>query len=137
MATIQQRKSKSGELSFLIRVSLGYDNQNKRIVRSMTYKPDKELTERQAIKEANRQAVLFEDKCQAYSLSNRRVKFKALAEEWLQLIEQTQEMKPATVVRLKTLQERTYNAIGNTYVDKLTYRQIQNFILTLSFFAIQ
>lgn len=132
MATIQKRVSKSGELSFLIRVSLGYDNQCKRIVKSMTYKPDKELTERQATKEANRQAVLFEDKCQAYSLSNRRVKFQALAEEWLQLIEQTQEMKPATITRLKTLQERTYNAIGNTYVDKLTYRQIQNFILTLS-----
>lgn len=132
MATIQKRVSKSGELSFLIRVSLGYDNRNKQVIKSMTYKPNKELTERQAVKEANRQAVLFEDKCQAHNLSNRRVKFQTLAEEWLQLIEQTQEMKPSTITLLKTFQERTYNAIGNIYVDKLTYRQIQNFILTLS-----
>ena len=33
MATIQKRQSKSGDLSFLIRVSLGYDNQNKQIVK--------------------------------------------------------------------------------------------------------
>lgn len=132
MATIQKRINKAGELSYLIRVSLGYDNHNKQIVKSITYKPEKELTERQAIKEANRQAVLFEDKCKANSISNRRVKFQALADEWLQLIEQTQEVKPSTIVRLKTLKERTYDAIGNTFVDKITYRQIQNFILSLS-----
>lgn len=132
MATIQKRVSKSGELSFLIRVSLGYDSLNKQIIKSMTYKPDKELTERQAIKEANRQAVLFEDKCQTFNANNKRIKFKTLAIEWLQLVEQTQKMKPTTITRLKTFQERTYNAIGNVYVDKLTYRQIQNFILSLA-----
>lgn len=132
MANIQKRISKSGKLSFLIRVSLGYDNQNKQIIKSMTFKPDKELSERQAKKEAERQAVLFEDKCKSYCLNNRRVKFQVLADEWLQLVEHAQEMKPSTIVRLKGLKERTYNAIGNTYVDKLTYRQIQNFILTLS-----
>lgn len=132
MATIQKRQSKSGDLSFLIRVSLGYDNQNKQIVKSMTYKPEKGMTERQAIKEANRQAVLFEDKCQVNNLSCKRVKFQVLADEWLQLVEQTQEMKPSTIVRLKTLRERTYNAIGNVYIDKITYRQIQGFILNLS-----
>ena len=132
MATIQKRVSKSREVSFLIKVSLGYDNQNKQIIKSMTYKPDKELTERQAIKEANRQAVIFEDECKAYNLSNRRVKFQVLADEWLQFIEQTQKMKPSTIVRLKGLKERTYQAIGNVYVDKITYQQIQNFILDLS-----
>lgn len=132
MATIQKRVRKSGELSFLIRVSLGYDNQNKQIIKSKTYTPNKELTERQAIKEAKKQAILFEDECKAYKLNNRRVKFHVLADEWLQLIEQTKEMKPTTITRLKGLRERTYNAIGNTYIDKLTYRQIQNFILTLS-----
>ncbi|MBQ8649471.1 MAG: site-specific integrase [Clostridia bacterium] len=132
MATIKLRKNKTGELSFLIRVSLGYDNQNKQIIKSMTYKPEKELTERQAKKEAQRRALIFEEECKAYNLSNRRVKFQVLADEWLHLIEQTQEMKPSTVVRLKAMKERTYNAFGNTYVDKITYRQIQCFILDLS-----
>lgn len=132
MATIQKRDKKTGGSSYLIRVSLGYDNQKKQIIKSTTYNADEGMTEKQAIKEAHRQAVLFEDKCKAENLSNRRVKFQVLADEWLQLIEQSQEMKPSTIVRLKGLKERTYNAIGNVYVDKLTYRQIQSFILTLS-----
>lgn len=132
MATIQKRSNKSGESSFLIRVSLGYDNHNKQIIKSMTYKPEKDMTEKQAVKEAQRQAILFEDLCKATVTSNRRVKFQILADEWLELIAQTQEVKPSTIVRLKTLRERTYDAIGNTYVDKVTYRQIQSFILGLS-----
>lgn len=132
MAYIKPRVSKSGELSFLIKVSLGYDSQNKQITKSLTYKPSKELTKRQAEKEANRQAVLFEEKCKSLDINNTRVKFQALAEDWLQLVERTQQMKPSTIVRLKGMQERTYKAIGNTYVDKISYRQIQNFILTLS-----
>lgn len=132
MATIQKRVNKTGELSYLIRVSLGYDNYNKQIIKAMTFKPEKNLTERQAFKEANRQAILFEDKCKENLLCNRRIKFSSLADEWLHLIEETQEIKPSTIVRLKTLKERTYGAIGNIYIDKLTYRQIQSFILSLS-----
>lgn len=132
MAYIKQRISKSGELSFLIKVSLGYDNQNKQITKSLTYKPDKEMTKRQAEKEANKQAVLFEEKCKSLDINNTRIKFQALAEDWLQLVERTQEMKPSTIVRLKGMQERTYNAIGNIYVDKINYQMIQKFILTLS-----
>ena len=98
----------------------------------MTYKPEKDMTEKQAVKEAQRQAILFEDLFKATVTSNRRVKFQILADEWLELIAQTQEVKPSTIVRLKTLRERTYDAIGNTYVDKVTYRQIQSFILGLS-----
>lgn len=132
MATITKRVNKDGELSYLIRVSLGYDNNNKQIIKAKTFKPDKELTARQAEKEATRQAVLFEDECKANHLINRRVKFQVLADEWLKLTEETNEVKPSTLVRLKTLRERTYDAIGNIYVDKITYRQIQSFILSLS-----
>ena len=132
MATIQRRSNKSGEISYLIRVSLGYDNYNKQIIKSMTFNPGKDLTERQALKEANRQAVLFEESCKENSLSSRKVKFSNLADEWLNIIETAQDVKPSTIVRLKTLIERTYSAIGNKYVDKITYRQIQNFITSLS-----
>ena len=132
MATIQKRKNKSGVLSFLIKVSLGYDINDKQIIKSMTWKPETSMTIRQAEKEANRQAILFEDKCKSSDLTNKRVKFQHLANEWLELVETTQEMKPSTIVRLKTLKERTYKAIGHIYVDKLTYRQIQSFIVSLS-----
>lgn len=132
MATILKRPGKCGSMSFLIRVSLGYDSQNRQIIKSKTFKPDKSLTEKQALKAANKEAILFEEECKAFGLNNRRVKFQILADEWLELMERTQEVKPATIVRFKTLKKRTYDAIGNIYVDKLTYKQIQNFILTLS-----
>lgn len=132
MANITKRKSKSGKLSFLIKVSLGYDIDNKQIVKSMTWKPESDMTVRQAEKEAKKQAILFEDKCKSSDLINKRVKFKDLADEWLELVETTKEMKPGTIVRLKTLKERTYKAIGNIYVDKLTYRQVQSSIVSLS-----
>lgn len=132
MATILKRPGKCGSMSFLIRVSLGYDSQNRQIIKSKTFKPDKSLTEKQALKAANKEAILFEEECKAFGLNNRRVKFQILADEWLELMERTQEVKPATIVRFKTLKKRTYDAIGNIYVDKLTYKQIQYFILTLS-----
>ena len=132
MATILKRPGKCGSMSFLIRVSLGYDSQNRQIIKSKTFKTDKSLTEKQALKAANKEAILFEEECKAFGLNNRRVKFQILADEWLELVERTQEVKPATIVRFKTLKKRTYDAIGNIYVDKLTYKQIQNFILPLS-----
>lgn len=132
MATIRKRVSKSGELSFLIRVSLGYDNKNKQLVRSMTYKPDANMTEHQAVIEANRQAILFESKIKTGNLKATRIRFQLLADEWLDLVERTKEMKPTTLARLKSMKERTYSAIGKIYVDKLNYRQIQNFIISLA-----
>ena len=51
------------ELSYLIRVSEGYHSDGTQIKRSMTYTPEKGITARQAEKEAQRQAVLFEENC--------------------------------------------------------------------------
>ena len=56
MASILKRKD-----SYFIAVSCGYDQNGRQIRRTMTYKPDKNLTERQVQKEVQRQAVLFEE----------------------------------------------------------------------------
>ena len=132
MATIQKRANKSGKASYLIKVSLGYDEFGKQRIKSMTYKPSDDLTERQADKEAQKQAILFEEKCKSLELNNKRIKFRYLADEWFDLMERTQEMKQTTISRMKKLKDRTYEAIGDIYVDKITYRQIQSFILDLS-----
>ena len=147
MANITKRMTKSGA-TYRIKVSLGYDETYKQITKSMTYKPKPGMTERQIKAELNRQAVLFEEKTkQEYaehlrrvemgldddtSLTARRVRFEPLAEEWLNLMETTREMKPATIIRIKTMRERTYKAIGNVYVDVLNYRHIQKFITSLA-----
>ena len=147
MANITKRMTKSGA-TYRIKVSLGYDETYKQITKSMTFKPKPGMTERQIKAELNRQAVLFEEKTkQEYaehlrrvemgldddtSLTSRRVRFEPLAEEWIELMETTHEMKPATIIRIKTMRERTYKAIGNIYVDVLNYRQIQKFITSLA-----
>lgn len=54
------RKKKNG--SYEIIVSLGYNVEHKKITKSMTYKPEENMRPKAAKKEAERQAVLFEDK---------------------------------------------------------------------------
>ncbi len=56
MASIIKRKN-----SFFISVSCGYDQNGRQIRRTMTYKPEPNMTEKQIQKEVQRQAVLFEE----------------------------------------------------------------------------
>lgn len=56
MASIIKRKN-----SFFISVSCGYDQNGRQIRRTMTYKPEPSMTEKQIQKEVQRQAVLFEE----------------------------------------------------------------------------
>lgn len=132
MATITKRVGKEGKLSYLIKVSLGYDEFGKQKTKSMTYKPEVGMSERSAYSEAKRQAVFFEDKCKEQETSDERIKFRYLADEWIDLMQKTREMKPTTLTRMKKCKERTYKALGDIYVDKITYRQIQKFVLSLA-----
>ena len=63
MPNITKRKNKAGEvISYRIRVSRGYDSEgNKLKPHEMTWKPSPNMTPRQAEKEAQRQALLFEE----------------------------------------------------------------------------
>ena len=140
---IQKRPSKSGVVSYLIRVSLGYVN-GKQIVKSMTYIPDKSMTPKQIEKEVYRQAVLFEEQTKKeykemqerendeLDFLKQRITFKELADEWLQLQDDTNGLKASSLLRMKNCTERTYKSLGNTLVVKLSYRKIQNFITSLS-----
>lgn len=132
MANIQKRVNKQGQVSYRIKVFNGYSFDGKQIVKTMTWKPEIGMTERQAEKEVQRQAFIFEEKCKNNLIPEKSVKFKDLAEEWLNLIFVTKEQKISSIERLKSCKERTYKAIGNITVDKLSYRQIQQFILSLA-----
>lgn len=71
MANIRLRGS-----SYEITVSCGYDTHGKKIRRSMTYKPDKGMTNKQIKKEVQRQAVLFEERCKyGQTAADGRIKF--------------------------------------------------------------
>lgn len=129
MATIKEREGKNG-VSYMIRVSGGYDSQGKQIVHSMTWKPEPGMKKRAIEKELQRQAVLFEEKCAGRLASGGSMKFEALAREWFREYAEKQ-LRPRTLDRLYQMEERTYKAIGHIRIDKLTPRHLQMFINNL------
>lgn len=146
--TILPRETKNGTVYF-IRVSLGYIN-GKQQTKGMTYKPEKGMKPKAIEKELNRQAVLFEEKAKQdfekqlqreadrqeqenneIEFAKKHMTFQELAEEWVSLQEETHELKNSSLLRMKSCRERTYKAIGDVLVSKLTYRKIQAFITSL------
>lgn len=151
MATISKRTSKKGDVSYLIRVSLGYNKDGQQIVKSMTYKPEIGMKPKTVEKELNRQAVLFEEQARQdhekqlrreaeqqeqseneIAYAKNHITFMELADEWLALQEVSKELKPSSLLKMKSCKERSYNAIGNILVGMLSYRKIQAFISSLA-----
>lgn len=139
----QKRISKNGEVSYLIRVSLGYKN-GKQTVKSMTWKPDPDMKPKTIEKELKRQEILFEEKAkndykEQLELENyddleyarKNTTFEMLAEEWIALQSETHKMKNGSLLRMKSCRERTYAAIGDCLVSKITYHKVQKFITSL------
>lgn len=112
--------------TYRIRVSCGYDAKGKQVTRSTTWKPDPGMSQKQIEKEVQRQAVLFEEKCSGLGWGG-AVKFEAFCKQWFSEYADI-KLRPRTLARLHQLEKRTYLALGHIRLDKLTPRQIQNFI---------
>lgn len=103
--------------SFRIHVSCGFDGNGKRIYQSMTYNPPPELTPKQAEKEAQRQAVLFEEKCRTGQCLDSSTRFHEFSEIWIHNYAEKQ-LKATTLARYKELLVRI-NAAANLPKDRL------------------
>lgn len=125
MATIQKRNN-----SYSIRVSCGYDIQGKQVIQSKTWTPEAGMTERQIQKELERQKVLFEEECKK-GFQSKAVKFETLCEEWFAEYAK-QNLRHTTYSYLYHQRVRICKAIGHLRMDKITARQIQTFINSLS-----
>lgn len=132
MANITKKTNKRGELVYRIRVSNGYTPDGKQRVKSMTWKPDADMTQRQIDKELNRQVLLFESQVDDDIPIQKRVKFSALADEWLESVTLSKSLNISTIERMKGCKERTYKALGNYSVDSIDYRTVKNFIFSLA-----
>lgn len=132
MANITKRTNKEGETSYRIRVFNGYCPDGTQCVRAMTWKPETGMTKRQVEKELQRQIVLFESQVEENASPQKRVKFSSLADEWLESAELSKSLNISTIERMKGCKERTYNAIGNYYVDAIDYRTVKSFIFSLA-----
>ena len=125
MANITKRNN-----TYSIRVSCGYDSKGKQIIQSMTWKPEIGMSPKQIEKELNRQAVMFEEKCNG-GYQSKAVKFEVFAEEWFEFYAKP-NLRNTTYERMLQLRGRAYAAIGHLRMDKITPRQIQAFVNTLS-----
>lgn len=126
MATIQKRGK-----SFRIRAYAGYDIEGKQIERTTTWSPPDGMTDRQAEKEAWRQAVLFEEKIRNGEACNGRIRFAEFAEQWLDTYARPQ-LRLRTVARYEELLVRINSAIGHLPLEKIHPTQLLGFYKTLS-----
>lgn len=125
MANIRKRGN-----SYQIRVGVGYKPDGTQISRSMTWSPAPGMSERQIEKELNRQAVIFEEECKSRSAGG-MVKFEIFAEEWFSEYAKS-NLRNTTFNFLYHQLLRVYRAIGDTSMEKITVRQLQEFINSLS-----
>ena len=126
MATI--KKCDNG--AYLIRVFCGYDLQGKQIEKSMTWKPDPDMTPRQIEKELQRQATLFEDRVKSGLFVDGNVRFADFAEKWLSLHENN--LAPKTLKRYNDILNRAFAAIGHIRLEKLQALHLQEFYKNLA-----
>lgn len=125
MATIRKRGN-----SYQIRVSVGYNTKGEQVIRTKTWKPSADMTERQIKNELQKQSVLFESEC-TQGLTTANVKFEEFAEQWFKEYAEIR-LKPKTIEAYRWMSKRIYKAIGHMRLDKITARHLQNFIVDMS-----
>ena len=125
MATIRKRGD-----SYQIRVSCGYDMNNKQVIRTKTWKPKNGMTAKQIEKELNRQAVMFEEACMNGFMTS-ATKFSEFAERWKREYADT-HLKMTSLDTLGNKIKRINEEIGHLRLDKITRRTIQELIQSLT-----
>ena len=125
MANIRKRGN-----TYQIRVSCGYKLNGEQVVQTMSWKPPEGMTAKQAEKEVQKQAILFEEKCLRGQVTA-NVKFEEFAEQWFEEYARL-NLRNTSFERMKNLKARVYPALGHLRIDKITARHIQQFINDLS-----
>lgn len=125
MATIRKRGN-----SYQIRVSCGYDSKGNQVIQTTSWKSEPNMTAKQAEKEVQRQAMLFEDKCLKGQVTA-KMKFEDFAKQWFEEYAKL-NLRNTSYERMKQLTKRVYPAIGHLRIDKITGRHIQQFINDLA-----
>ncbi len=121
---------KRGE-SYQIRVSCGYNAEKKQIVKTMTFKPSPNMTEKQIQKEVERQAVLFEEKCKTGQFLDGNMKLSDFIEEWFSDYAEKQ-LKAKTIARYRALVFRINSSLGHIPIEKLKPRNLMEFYNEIS-----
>ena len=128
MANITKRTSKSGELSYLIRVFIDEKANGRQTVKSMTFKPGIGLTQKQIEKKLNETVVLFEQKVrQGLIAYDGSIKFKEYADIWLD----NAQIAPKTKETYGFLLVRINQAIGHIKLQNVQAYHLEAFYKNL------
>ena len=122
MACVRKKKNGSYELI----VSLGYNVEHKKITKSMIYWPEENMTEKAAKKEAERQAVLFEDKVIKGEYGDKGMKLVDFINDiWFK--EYMKDKSPTTIYRYQILTKLIIEQLGHLPLNKIRPLHIQKF----------
>ena len=131
MAYIEKRKNRKGEfVGYRIRAYSGYDVNGKQMVQYKSWTPPKDMSPRQAEKEVQRLAVLFDEEC-SHGQVTAAVKLQKLCEQWFSEYAELNH-RSTTLQREHLIASRVYPALGHLRIDKISTRDIQKFINSLA-----
>ena len=125
MANIRKRGN-----TYQIRVSCGYKANGEQVVQTMSWRPPDGMTARQAEKEAQKQAILFEERCLRGQVTA-NIKFEEFAEQWFEEYARL-NLRNTSFERMRQTTQRVYPAFGHLRLDRITGRMIQQFINDLA-----
>ena len=121
MANIRKRGN-----TYQIRVSCGYNTKGEQVIQTMSWRIPEGMSAKKAKKEAEKQAIIFEEKClQGQVVST--VKFEEFAEQWFEEYALL-NLRTSSYERMRQTTQRVYPAFGHLRLDRITSRQIQRFI---------
>lgn len=126
MPTIQKRNN-----SYLISVSCGYDLTGKQIRRTMTYKPDSGMTQKQIEKELQRQAVLFEEQCAKGQVLDGNIKLADFIELYFDNYANP-TLKKKTVLGYRDHVPVVNQALGHLRIDRIQPHHLNELYKQLS-----
>ena len=126
MATITKRGD-----AFRIKVSLGYDENKKQIVKSTTFVPPKGTTPKKAQKIAEEYAFEFERHCKGYTQLNENMRFSELADWYFENYAPV-ELKEGTVYNYKSAYHNHIKPVlGNVRVKDINTPRLTQFVQSL------
>lgn len=126
MATITKRNN-----GYRIRVSCGYDSENRQIIKSMTWTPPPKMTKKQIEKELERQAVLFEEKCRTGQFLDSTVTLAEFSERWFKDYAE-KGLKAQSITGYKSLMPRIIKALGHIRLCNLRPNHLLEFYNNLA-----
>lgn len=132
MPTITPRKNKNGEItSYTIRVYRGYDQSGNRLKPFTTsYKPPKDLTPRQAEKEAQKFADKFENECLHFGEANSSLRLSDFVPKYLDVAQGT--LSPTTYEYYqRIIKDLILPSLGHLKLKDIKPSHVQQFIQQL------